>query len=140
MNKQTRGERNNNPGNIRESPGDRTQWIGERATDDDKALEEFKTPQDGIRALCKVVLNYQRKHGLNTVREIIGRWAPPNENNTGAYVRAVADAMDVQPDDAIDMESAVVLTALVRAIIQHENGRIAYTPEVIEEGVDRALA
>ena len=50
----TRGERNNNPGNIRQTDAD---WIGERATDSDPAFEEFTTPEDGIRALARLLLN-----------------------------------------------------------------------------------
>jgi hypothetical protein len=36
------------------------------------------------------LIAYQDKHGLRTIRQIVSRWAPPTENNTNAYVRAVA--------------------------------------------------
>lgn len=139
----TRGERNNNPGNLRESPGDRTQWVGERATDDDKAFEEFETPADGIRALAVVLLTYERKHGLRTVREIIRRWAPASENDTEAYVESVCQAVGMAPEDPftfLDPDSgALFLAGFVKAIIRHENGRVLYTDEEIMAAIERAL-
>ena len=131
----TRGERNNNPGNIR----DGQRWQGESGMDSDKAFEEFASPEDGIRALGKVLLTYQRKHGLRSVKQIVNRWAPPNENDTGAYVYSVAAALVVHPTEPLDLEDRNVLCKLVRAIIKHENGRVLYADAVIAEGVERAL-
>jgi hypothetical protein len=85
-----RGIRMNNPGNIKELPGDKTQWQGERATDDDPVFEEFATPEAGIRALVRILAGYQQRHGLNTVAGIINRWAPSFENDTGTYAAHVA--------------------------------------------------
>lgn len=135
----TRGERNNNPGNIREYAND-PHWVGERATDDDSAFEEFETPEAGIRALAKVLLAYQRRHGLATVRAFITRWAPSNENNTESYIDAVAQSMGVLSDSPIDLESSMRMFDLVKAIIRHENGRVIYTDEQIENGIERAYA
>lgn len=136
---QTRGERNNNPGNIREYAND-AHWQGERATDDDPAFEEFVTAEAGIRALGKTLLSYQRKHGLRTVRVIINRWAPTNENDTSAYVDSVAKQMTVSADADIDLEQSFRLFDITKAIIRHENGRVIYTDTQIEEGVAKALA
>lgn len=138
--RQTRGERNCNPGNIREGYKDTTAWLGERATDDDPAFEEFRDAEHGIRALAKILLSYQRKHGLRTVRAIINRWAPPVENDTGAYVHHVAAALGVDPEDDIDLESNATMFRVVYAIIKHENGRVVYADDVIEDGIDRAYA
>lgn len=118
-----RGIRNHNPGNIRESANDRTQWFGERATDDDKAFEEFEQPEHGIRAMATVLRNYQRKHLLNTVESIIDRWAPTSENNTSAYVRWVCHQLEVAPIEPIDLNQVDTMRRLVCAIIRHENGR-----------------
>jgi hypothetical protein len=134
----TRGERNNNPGNLRELPGDH--WEGERATDDDPEFEEFDAPEDGIRALAKTLLTYQRKHGLATLRQIITRWAPPSENDTEAYIEAVAGALTVSADQPIDLTDRNLLVDLVKAIICRENGRCIYSDATILSGVNRALA
>lgn len=135
---QTRGERNNNPGNIER---DATRWQGmSRDQSGDARFVVFKTPEDGIRALAKVILSYCNQHGLNTVRGIINRWAPPVENDTGAYVKHVAERLSVGPDAMIDPTKPEVMEMLVSAIISHENGRVAYSDDVLVRGVDRAIA
>ncbi|MDR1947605.1 MAG: structural protein [Desulfovibrio sp.] len=128
-----RGIRNNNPGNIRH--GDK--WQGLSPDQPDSAFCSFTTAEYGIRALGKVLLNYQAKHNLNTVRGLISRWAPPNENNTTAYVAGVARFLGVDPDAKITV--AEHLLPLTRAIIQHENGQQPYSDDVIAKGVGMAL-
>lgn len=134
----TRGERNNNPGNI-----DRNQikWQGMCADQSgDPRFVVFNTAEDGIRALAKVLLSYYLKHGLNTVRGIIDRWAPPVENDTGSYVNHVAKLLTVAPDTVIDPSRPEVLEVLVTAIIKHENGACNYDDSIIVKAVDAALA
>lgn len=134
----TRGERNNNPGNIDRNA---TKWQGAASDQSgDSRFIVFTSAEYGIRALAKVVLDYYRKHALSTVRAIIDRWAPPNENDTGAYVDAVCKQCSVDADDPINPENPDCLEQLVRGIIQHENGRVAYTDAEIVKGVDMALA
>jgi hypothetical protein len=134
-----RGIRLNNPGNIKESPGDKTQWQGERATDDDPVFEEFVSPEAGIRALARILLGYQRRYGLNTVAGIINRWAPGCENDTGSYIAHVAARLGVAPDQAIDLTKADTMAGLVEAIIRHENGQQPYAREVILAGIAMGL-
>lgn len=132
-----RGIRNANPGNI-----DRTneRWQG-MATDQsgDPRFVVFSAPVWGLRALAKVLLSYQRKYGLNTPAKIIGRWAPPSENDTGAYARQVARALGVGVDDAVDLQDPCTLSKIVPAIVQHENGQQPYPDDLIAEAVRLAL-
>lgn len=128
-----RGIRLNNPGNI--SYGD--PWRGMTADQKDPRFITFLSPEYGIRALARVLLNYQRKHGIRTVEGIITRYAPPFENDTKAYVAAVAAACKVAPTDVIDV--AEYLPDLVPAIIRHENGRQPYAPETLKQGISMAL-
>lgn len=125
-----RGIRNNNPGNIRKSGSD---WLGKIDNGTDAAFEQFSHPVYGIRALARTLSNYQRIHGLNTVREIINRWAPPVENKTGAYIEHVASVLGVRPDEHIDVTAHLV--PLVTTIIRHENGVQPYSRSLIEQGV-----
>ena len=85
-----RGLRNNNPLNIRRS-ADR--WQGERMEQTDKAFVQFTSMAYGYRAAWKVLdtycLTFKRERKVYNVRNIISRWAPPSENDTDAYVRAV---------------------------------------------------
>ena len=134
----TRGERLNNPGNIDRNA---IKWQGMCADQSsDPRFVVFNTPEDGIRALAKVLLSYYRKHGLNTVRGIINRWAPSTENDTSAYIYHVAELLTVSPDAQINPERPEVLEVLVTAIIRHENGRNVYDDDVIVKAVDSALA
>ena len=82
-----RGIRNNNPLNIRQNP--KNKWKGLKPEQTDKAFCQFESMQMGIRAAFIIMLNYH-KRGINTPRQIITRWAPPTENNTGGYVNSVA--------------------------------------------------
>lgn len=143
----TRGVRNNNPGNIDYNV--RNQWQGQLAPDAtlEKRFARFDTPENGIRALTKLLLAYRGKEGtpgaggpgIDTIYETINRWAPLVENNTGAYVNAVAKAAGVGPMQRIDIRDPAILTAVVTAIIAHENGINPYSLATIEEGVRRAL-
>ncbi|TDV70204.1 structural protein P5 [Pseudomonas sp. LP_7_YM] len=144
----TRGIRNNNPGNIDYNP--RNQWQGQLPPDPaiEKRFARFDTAENGIRALAKLLLAYRGKDGvpgvggpgIDTVREIISRWAPGGENDTEAYIRAVAADVGVQPNQPIDIRNFRTLIALTTGIIRHENGAVPYAASVIAEGVQRALA
>lgn len=136
MNKQTRGERNNNPGNLRRTS---IRWQGLAAEQTDQSFVSFTSPKMGIRALGKTLITYSKVYGLNTVRSIVNRYAPTNENDTDAYINSVADSMGVDPDDRIDLSNSNTLEQLVRAIIKHENGRVSYDDETIQAAVDSAL-
>lgn len=132
-----RGIRNHNPGNIDRN---NTSWDGMAAGQTDPRFVVFKAPEYGIRALTKVLLTYQRKHDLNTVAEIIGRWAPPSENDTGAYAAHVAARIGIGVDDPINLaQDEARLIALVKAIIAHENANYAYPEDIVRTGVALAL-
>ena len=82
-----RGIRNNNPLNIRRNA---TRWQGERVEQKDKSFVQFKTMAYGYRAAWKILQSYYERFCQQekpfTVRNIISRWAPPNENDTEAYI------------------------------------------------------
>lgn len=127
-----RGIRNNNPGNIRRN-GDPWQGLAERQGDVE--FFTFKTPIYGIRALARTLIAYQDKHGLRTIRQILNRWAPPVENNTNAYVRAVLAQTGFDGDQQLDMHRFDHLKPLLTAIIQHENGQQPYTDAQITKAL-----
>lgn len=50
----------------------------------------FRSMAWGYRAAFIVLRTYCHKYGLRTVRDIIARWAPPEDgNDTGNYIRKV---------------------------------------------------
>ena len=128
----TRGIRNNNPGNIRVS---KDQWEG--MTGDDGAFVTFDSPESGVRALGKNLLSYGRQ-GYDSIEKIINRWAPPNENDTQAYIDSVVAATGIPATQSLDLSNPDTLSALAQAISFHETGS-RYNPEVYQQGVARAL-
>lgn len=128
-----RGVRNNNPGNIDRNA---TKWQGMSADQSsDPRFVVFIAPKYGIRALAKTLITYQEKYGLKTVRQIINRWAPAQENDTAAYIRVVARECRVDPDAIIDLDSSAVMLPLVRAIVRHENGGCPYSDDELMAGL-----
>lgn len=131
-----RGIRNNNPGNIRHSADP---WQGLSPQQTDAAFLQFQTPEHGIRAIVRTLHTYRDRHGLTTPEGIIGRWAPPNENNTNAYVDFVAQQLGRGRADALDLNDERTVLALTRAIIQKENGRVPYDDETLLRGIRMGL-
>lgn len=117
----TRSERNNNPGNIRLT-SDR--WRGQVLPPPDRGFVTFKSPEWGYRALFVILEGYMIRHGLVTIRSIIGRYAPPSENATAAYIRSVCRATGRGPDDPLD-PCGRVMQDLARAITLVEGGKPA---------------
>lgn len=144
-----RGVRNNNPGNIDYNP--RNAWQGQLGLEvgvPSPRFARFDTPENGIRALGKLLINYRGKDGMpgvggagiDTVRETITRWAPGNENNTEAYIAAVARRLGVSANDVIDVRKLATLRVMVTSIISHECAGFAYPEAVLAEGLRRALS
>lgn len=128
----TRGVRNSNPGNIRKS---KDQWEG--AIGDDGAFVIFDSPESGVRALAKNLQSYGRQ-GYDSIEKIINRWAPPNENDTQAYINSVVAATGIPATQSLDLSDPDTLSSLAQAIGYHETGS-RYDPEVYQKGVARAL-
>lgn len=129
-----RGIRNNNPGNIRH--GEKWQGLADNQTDGSFCM--FISPEYGIRALVKILINYQKKYGLRDVRSIINRFAPPSENDTESYIYSVSLKLDVKPDTQIDVQEPGVMINLLKAIIRHENGEQPYSDDVLAKGMKMA--
>ena len=86
-----RGIRNNNPLNIRRG---KDQWQGLRAQ------------QYGWRAAFYLLTRtYYHKYRLYTIRMIISKWAPPQENLTATYIENVCRLTGIPPDEPIGIPS-----------------------------------
>lgn len=126
---QPKGIRNNNPGNIRYVPSNN--WDGQTGHDG-TGFAVFSHWRFGVRAISKLLNTYFNGHGIRTIRGILNRYAPPVENDTGAYVAHVAKAAGVLPDapmTATGFHNAK--PEIIKAIIRHENGQQPYDTEVI---------
>jgi hypothetical protein len=142
----TRGLRNNNPGNVRLATG--VTWVGQvpPQLQTDSEFVQMTSPEYGIRMMAVILKNYGSKAGLpgyggpgiDTVGEIIARWAPPSENDTAAYVAAVLPELGLPPTEqgartALNITQS--LPVLIPAIVRHENGLQPYDAATIARGI-----
>lgn len=139
----TRGIRTNNPGNLRAVVGGEW-WHGQTGVDE-WGMCVFASPAAGFRALCLTIVAYQTKHGCDTIRKILYRFAPPDKggdnNDTTAYIADVCKKIGVAPDDIMNfVEDPERMTELAEAICTHENGSQPWPPEMVASVVASALA
>ena len=129
MSELPRGLRNRNPGNIRRSA---VRYKGETESDD-AAFKTFASTAWGYRAMFVLLHTYRVRHGLRSIREMISRWAPPSENRTEAYIRAVSADTGIGPDEALETLDPATMVPVAAAISRVENGTAA-DPDEIRRG------
>jgi len=115
-----RGMRNNNPLNIEHSPAN--QWRGLADPPSDGRFCRFVAMEWGVRAAAVLLRNYRRQYRLDTVRGIVGRWAPKVENNVAAYVASVTKHTGFGADQKLELADADVMVRLIRAMARQECG------------------
>lgn len=141
---EARGYRNNNPGNIDAGapwqglmPRDRMTPAQKR----EKRFAVFSEPKWGIRAIARVLITYQDKRKarngsrIDTIAEIIERWAPSVENDTRAYIDAVDRAHPRGAWDVLNVHRYEDIEPLVKAIIRQELGTQPYSQATIDRGL-----
>lgn len=137
-----RGIRNNNPGNVIKSD---IKWQGMAAQQTDPKFVQFVSPEYGIRACAKLLMQYNKKDGCDTIRKMITRYAPQVDNNdTEAYVHNVAGAVfqntkvGGNADTPVDVDDVNVMLPLLKAIFTQENGENPYLDATITQGMKMA--
>lgn len=126
--KETRGYRNNNPCNIRISTD---KFQGEVQPSADREFKQFETMAYGYRAAFRVLRTYINNYKCDTIRKIISRFAPTNENHTENYIRVVSERSGIPADDPIYADSREMMIRIVAAMSYVENGREAVMSDVI---------
>lgn len=94
----SRGERNNNPLNIRHSAD---KWQGLTPEQRDTAFCSFVNVYYGFRAAVRNLCTYRKRDALFRLKEIISQWAPPKENNTKNYIAFVAREASLTPESNV---------------------------------------
>nr|WP_237733180.1 structural protein [Vibrio fluvialis] len=131
-----RGVRANNPLNIESNPANN--WLGKVTPSVDSRFETFRAPEYGFRAGAILLRNtYQGRYGLETVREIIHKFAPSHENDSDHYAGFVAGQLGTSPDAPINLQSDAMLARMLHAMSVMEVGR-HYSLEQALEGVRMA--
>ena len=123
----SRGLQNCNPGNIRQS---KVRYKGEVRPSRDSAFKQFESLAWGYRAIFVLLDTYRIRYGLDTIRGMISRWAPPSENHTETYIRAVADAVGIPDGQPLDTRDRTTMLRMAAAVSRVENGAAADMGEV----------
>lgn len=129
MAKIARGLRNNNPLNIKRNS---TEWKGLAEVQNDKKFFTFVAPEWGYRAALRTLQNYNRAHGLTTIRQWITRWAPPCENDTEAYIRCVCQRTGIPETAEPRITNRLIMCNIVAAMSYMENGVPAVMADVFK--------
>lgn len=114
----TRGERNNNPLNIRRTAD---KWLGMSQEQRDREFIVFENLTYGIRAALKLIQRYVQHYSCNSVRKIIYRWAPPCENDTESYVAYVVTKVGIMKSENIKVSDRDTICRIVKAMAQIES-------------------
>ena len=125
----SRGIRNCNPGNIRRSS---VHYLGEVTPSQDREFKQFVSMTYGYRAMFVLLDSYARRYGLRTIRSMLSRYAPPEENFTEGYIRFVANNTGLAADELVDTRSARDMIPIVMAMSEIENGVKPRVDEVKE--------
>lgn len=114
-----RGYRNNNPLNIRISGSN---WLGKVSPNTDGSFEQFSEIKYGYRAAIKTLRSYYYIHGLRTIRQMINRWAPAEDNNNPtSYANRVSQSSGIAADQQLTFDQDTI-TKIVYGMAIVENG------------------
>ncbi|MCI2121434.1 MAG: structural protein P5 [Bacteroidales bacterium] len=122
----SRGLNNKNPLNLKRSSD---VYEGE-ITSSDERFKQFSSMAYGYRAAFRNLYAYETKHGLYTIRGLISRWAPSNENNTSTYIDTVSMRSGIGADEIISTRNEVQMVKIVAAMSFVENGVPAVMADV----------
>lgn len=129
-----RGVLLNNPLNMEQ---EQILWRGMTTDQPDATFCKFVSPEYGFRAAFIDFRNAQRNHGINTIRALVSRWAPPEDNNdTEAYIKSVCQQTgytDTQPIDFTDWNQ---VSGIAMAMTTQEQGGFSgfFTMDQLRDG------
>lgn len=132
---------NNNPGNLL-SDG-RTLWNGAKKVQPKGENLEFSDYGSGYRAMARTLYNYKAKHGLDTLKAILARYAKSaTAAKRAKYEKFVNGKTGWQPGAKIDLTNTDTLHQLVPAMAAFEIGpkfTAYHDPSVVSNAVIRAI-
>jgi hypothetical protein len=117
--KGARNWRNNNPGNIEH--GRFSASMGAIGTDGRFAV--FPTLEMGTRAKEELLFGARSKYAGLSISDALNRYAPPNENDTAAYIDSVTRAIGVSPDTKLNLLNSSQRQAMLASISKVEGFR-----------------
>ncbi|MGO2306671.1 MAG: phage tail tape measure protein [Providencia sp.] len=129
FNPNSRGFRNNNPGNLR----DANNKVGLQGPEGDK-MAVFASERDGLAAMSRQLMLDAEK-GKNRIDDYIRKYAPTNENNTQGYIERVSKQTGYGPYEQLNMHEPEVLAKLMNAMINVENSAQPFSYDQVMEGI-----
>lgn len=130
-----RGLRNCNPLNIRMGASN---WVGQCGNDG--AFVKFVDVKHGLRAAFRLLFSYYNKYACCNIASIVKRWAPPNENNTIAYIKKVCNYSGLSTYELLKVHlQKEKACKLVSAMAFVELGGDYLSKSVISEAWDMAF-
>lgn len=104
---------NKNPLNVKAVSGG---WEGQIGVDG-QGHAIFKSWEHGMRAASIVLKNYAKRHKIDTISDVVDRFAEGNRKEYKAYL---AKRLGVKADDKIDLINK--MPELLRAMARFESG------------------
>lgn len=77
----------------------------------------FEDAAYSIRAGAIILMNYEKKHGIKTVRALVTRFA---EGNRDAYIKHICKALGLKADEEFSISAR--LPELLKAMVKFETG------------------
>jgi hypothetical protein len=131
--KKTRAERNFNPGNLN--------YAGQAGASleagSNARFAKFKSEEEGIAALVRQLRLYQQR-GIDTIGEIVKKYAPPSENDTQAYVANMARWTGLSADEKLNFNDTETVRRMVEGISRKEGRYTPLTEGQIMSGINLA--
>ena len=133
----------NNPLSIKQPIGSEGQvisneWIGEQGTytspTGDKFVE-YGDPRYSFRSADRLLKNYQKNEGINTIRGALNRYTPKKgdtgySNPTDEYIDYVSKISGIDPDEEIDFQDPVTRSKIVSPMAWFESNTKASPSEI----------
>lgn len=140
-NAKVRSFRNNNFGNLN-YVGQEGARLEDPNGKGEARFAKFNTPEEGFRGLANQLTLYANGKSkatggrkLETVEDIIGVYAPSNENNTQQYISSLSTKLGVKSNQQLDMTNPEVMTQLMRGIATIEGGNPQVTDQFIRDSI-----
>lgn len=126
-----RNWRNNNPGNL--EMGQFSRSFG--AVGSDGRFAVFPTLDAGSKAKEELLFGSKSKYANLSITDALNRYAPPNENNTAAYIKSVASAVGVDPSTILNQLDSGQRQQMLDAISRVEGFKTGKIVSAADGGV-----
>jgi len=84
----------------RHNPGNLRMW-GNAPTEN--GFAKFGSDEEGIKAMAAQLHLYQNRDHLNTINDIVSKYAPKSENDTAAYIADMVGKTGFKSDQSLDL-------------------------------------